>query len=139
MQDQFRETLRLQHVPDSKSKRWNLSDHGESQKHPWPQELSVSIRISRATARMNEHRPQPCDGERFACAFKKKIRDCACGLRSRRESDHGFRPEGQNKDAHRGSIVAAVGMGGQVWDKGKTCKERSELPDKNRKENKGEL
>ena len=62
MQDRFRQPLRLQHGPDSKSKRQNLSDHGQSPKHPSPQELSVSIRISSATACMNERRPQPCDG-----------------------------------------------------------------------------
>ena len=29
------------------------------------------------------------------------------------------RPEGVIREAHRASIVAAVGMGKQVWDKGK--------------------
>ena len=32
------------------------------------------------------------------------------------------RPEGGNRDAHRASIVAAVGMGEQVWGKGKYIK-----------------
>ena len=49
------------------------------------------------------------------------------------------RPEGRNRNAHRASIVAAVGMGEQAWDKGITYKERSELPNKNSKENQGEL
>ena len=32
------------------------------------------------------------------------------------------RPEGGNRDEHRASIVAAVGMGEQVWDQGKYIK-----------------
>ena len=40
--------LRIQHGPDSKSKRENLSDHGQSPKHPSPRELSVSIRSATA-------------------------------------------------------------------------------------------
>ena len=103
MQDQFRQPLRLKQRPDSKSKRQNLSGHGQSPKHPSSQELSVSIRTS-ATA--CERRPHPSDGEirmrivkKFVTAHAgldgeirmrivKKFRDCACGLRSRRESDH---------------------------------------------------
>ena len=105
MQDQFRQPLRLKQGPDSKSKRQNLSGHGQSPKHPSSQELSVSIRTS-ATACVYERRPHPCDGEirmrivkKFVTAHAdwdgeirmrivKKFRDCACGLRSRRESDH---------------------------------------------------
>ena len=105
MQDQFRQPLRLKQRPDSKSKRQNLSGHGQSPKHPSSQELSVSIR-TRATACVYERRPHPCDGEtrmrivkKFVTAHAdldgeirmrivKKFRDCACGLRSRRESDH---------------------------------------------------
>ena len=107
MQDQFRQPLRLKQGPDSKSKRQNLSGHGQSPKHPSSQELSVSIRTS-ATACVYERRPHPypCDGEirmrivkKFVTAHAdldgeirmrivKKFRDCACGLRSRREGDH---------------------------------------------------
>ena len=54
MQDQFRQPLRLKQGPDSKSKRQNLSGHGQSPKHPSSQELSVSIRTS-ATACVYEH------------------------------------------------------------------------------------
>ena len=60
------------------------------------------------------------DGE-IRMRIVKKFRDCACGLRSRRESDHrgeGGRPKGRNRNAHRASIVAAVGMGEQAWEKG---------------------
>ena len=39
----FCQPLRLQHGPDSKSKRQNLSDHRQSPEHPSPRELSVSI------------------------------------------------------------------------------------------------
>ena len=139
MQDQFRQPLRFKQGPDSKSKRQNLSGHGQSPKHPSSQELSVSIRTS-ATACVYERRQHPCDGEirmrivkKFVTAhvdldgeirmrIVKKFRDCACGLRSRRESDH--RREGgqaqrkKQKHAHRASIVAAVGMGEQAWEKG---------------------
>ena len=62
VQDQFRQPLRLKQRPDSKSKRQNLSGHGQSPKHPSSQELSVSIRTS-ATACVYERRPHPCDGE----------------------------------------------------------------------------
>ena len=62
MQDQFRQPLRLKQGSDSKSKRQNLSGHGQGPKHPSSQELSVSIRTS-ATACVYERRPQPCDGE----------------------------------------------------------------------------
>ena len=62
MQDQFRQPLRLKQGPDSKSKRQNLSGHGQSPKHPSSQELTVSIRTS-ATACVYERRPHPCDGE----------------------------------------------------------------------------
>ena len=138
MQHQFRQPLRLKQRPDSKSKRQNLSGHGQSPKHPSSQELSVSIR-TRATACVYERRPHPCDGEirmrivkKFVTAHAdldgeirmrivKKFRDCACGLRSRRESDHRGergRPKGRNRNAHRASIVAAVGMGEQAWEKG---------------------
>ena len=71
MQDQIREPLRLQHVPDSRSKRQNLSDHGQSPKHPSPRELSVSIRS--ATACVYERRPQPCDGEKCMRVVKKLL------------------------------------------------------------------
>ena len=86
MQDQFRQPLRLKQGPDSKSKRQNLSGHGQSPKHPSSQELSVSVRAS-AAACVYERRPHPCDGG-IRMRIVKKFRDCACGLRSRRESDH---------------------------------------------------
>ena len=73
VQDQFRRPLRLQHGPDSKSKRQNLSDHGQSPKHLSPQELSVSIRISSATACVYERRQQSCDGEICMRIVKKFV------------------------------------------------------------------
>ena len=50
------------------------------------------------------------------------------------------RPKGRNRNAHRASIVAAVGMGEQAVGKRElTYKERSELPDKNSEGNQGEF
>ena len=60
------------------------------------------------------------DGE-IRMRIVKKFRDCACGLRSRRESDHrgeGGQAQRKKQNAHRASIVAAVGMGEQAWEKG---------------------
>ena len=80
----------------------------------------------------------------YACVLWK-ICDCACGLKRRNTHAHcekilrlrmricdrdkrvvivgrAGRPEEWNRDAHRASIVAAVGMGEQVWDKGKYIK-----------------
>ena len=50
------------------------------------------------------------------------------------------RPKGRNRNAHRASIVAAVGMGESKLGKRElTYKERSELPDKNSEGNQGEF
>ena len=160
MQDQFRQPLRLKQGSDSKSKRQNLSGHGESAKHPSSQELSVSIRTS-ATACVYERRPHPCDGEirtrivkKFVTAHAdldgeihmrivKKFCDCACGLRSRRESDHhgeGGQAQRKKQKMHtEQALLRQWAWESKLGKKERTYKEKSELPDKNSEENHGEL
>ena len=56
------------------------------------------------------------DGE-IRMRIVKKFRDCACGSRSRRESDHrgeGGQAQRKKQKSHRASIVVAVGMGEQA-------------------------
>ena len=82
------------------------------------------------------------DGE-IRMRIVRKFRDCACGLRSRRESDHGG--EGGQAQRKKQKMHTEQALLLQwAWDSklGKrelTYKERSELPDKNSEGNQGEF
>ena len=82
------------------------------------------------------------DGE-IRMRIVKKFRDCACGLRSRRESDHrGEGGQAQRKKQKCTQSKHCCGSGHAERKLGKrelTYKERSELPDKNSEGNQGEF
>ena len=110
---------------------------------------------------MYERRPHPCDGEirmrivkKFVTAHAdldgeirmrivKKFCDYACGLRSRRESDHrgeGGQAQRKKQKMHtEQALLRQWAWESKLGKRERTYEKKSELPDKSSEENQGEL